>query len=703
MKRHSSICLVLLAILAGVLFCTTGAAATEKRLALVIGNAAYKIKPLTTAVNDAALIAQTLQSAGFDVIGARDLDQGLLRKAIGDFTDKVANAGPGAVVVVYFSGYAGQLAGENYLIPIGADISDVADLPARGSSLSELVHPLAALRSNLTFIVLDAARPGPVVLPGLASGLAWTNPEANTLIAFSSAPGTLARDPVEGYGPYARALAEMIRQGDLGPASLFDRVRLRVHELTKGGQIPWEASKIDIQFKFFERTLGAPPRTDALTRTSQLRLQPMRSLDAQDAYMVALLRDTFDAYTDFLADYWQDPMTKRVRALLAARRESLIWQRTLQVTEPVAYWSYLERYPHGPHVAEAERILKRMAAVITPPSKFARMDYDIPPPSPDELEYIERATLMLDDPAFGFESPPPTPAHFLEPPPQELVNLKPEAAAAPHALPQLNLPVQAFLRITPDEKTSPNPSNNARDPWIMRPAIDVPTGPEKPADSAKIVSSQSQKPGSTNDITNDARAVSSLAGRETPIRNPGPPEASQEMPAIFTSRLTSATMASTAPAWLADIVAAKNQRAFSWTAGDSEGPMGAPSMFASASAGLTLETWRHGMPTSPTTIPAESVRSVAVARSKADLRSAPPGAVVLPQATTGTIPPSTARTAKLTSVTTGSHPKPNANTASPLSISADLPKKPRKPFAPKPAQASRATSTPNEAPEAPSE
>jgi uncharacterized caspase-like protein len=702
MKRYSSICLVLLAVLAGVLPCSAGAAATEKRFALVIGNAAYKIKPLTTAVNDAALIAQTMQSAGFDVIGARDLDQGLLRKAIGDFINKVASAGPGAVVFIYFSGYAGQLAGENYLIPIGADISDVADLPARGSSLSELVHPLAALSSNLTFIVLDAARPGPVVLPGQASGLAWTNPEANTLIAFSSAPGTLARDPVEVYGPYARALAEMIRQGDLGPASLFDRVRLRVSELTKGGQIPWDASRIDVQFKFFERTPGAPSRTDALARTSQLRLQPMRSLDVQDAYMVALLRDTFDAYTDFLADYWQDPMTKRVRALLAARRESLTWQRTLQATEPVAYWSYLERYPHGPHVAEAERILKQMAAMTTPPSKFARMDYDIPPPSPDELEYIERPALMLDDPAFGFESPPPTPAHFLEPPPQELVNLKPAAATAPHALPLLNLPVQAFLRISPDEKTSPNPSNNnAREPWIMRPAIDVPTGPEKPAESATI--SSSQMPGSTNDIANDARAVSSLAGREAPIRNPGPPDASREMPAIFTSRLISATMASTVPAWLADIVAAKNQRAFSWTAGDSEVPMGAPSMFASASAGLTLETWRHGMPPSPTTIPAESVRSVAVARSKADLRQTSPGAAVLPQATTGTIPPSTARTAKLTPATTGSHPKPNANTASPLSISADLPKKPRKPFAPKPAPTSRATSTPNEAPEAPSE
>ena len=206
----------------------------EKRLALVIGNASYKTKPLATAVNDAALIAQTLQSAGFDVVGARDLDLGLLRGAFRDFTTKVASAGTGAVVFVYFAGYGAQLAGENYLIPIGAEISDVGDLPNRASSLSELMHALAAFNPKSTFIVLDAARPGPFVSSGQAGGLAWTEPESNMLVAFSAAPGTLARDAVDGYGPYAKALAEMIREGDLTPANLFDRVRLRVHELTRG-------------------------------------------------------------------------------------------------------------------------------------------------------------------------------------------------------------------------------------------------------------------------------------------------------------------------------------------------------------------------------------------------------------------------------------------------------------------------------------
>ena len=139
MKRASKIFSVF-AILVCVLLARAGAAPSEKRLALVIGNASYKAQPLVTAVNDAALISQTLQLAGFDVTGARDLDQSLLREAVRNFANKVANAGAGAVVFVYFAGYAVQLAGENYLIPVGVEISDVADIPARAFSLSELKH-----------------------------------------------------------------------------------------------------------------------------------------------------------------------------------------------------------------------------------------------------------------------------------------------------------------------------------------------------------------------------------------------------------------------------------------------------------------------------------------------------------------------------------------------------------------------------------
>src|SRR5262249_23310032 len=83
----------------------TGAAHAEQRIALVVGNAAYQAGALATPANDAGLIAQTLQAAGFDVVGARDLDQDSLRRALRDFLDKATAAGPDTVAFIYVSGY----------------------------------------------------------------------------------------------------------------------------------------------------------------------------------------------------------------------------------------------------------------------------------------------------------------------------------------------------------------------------------------------------------------------------------------------------------------------------------------------------------------------------------------------------------------------------------------------------------------------
>src|SRR5438477_9119293 len=99
-----------------------GTALAEKRIALVIGNAGYQAGVLNTPANDAGLIAQTLQAAGFDVVGARDLDQDTLRRSFRDFLDKAAASGPDTVAFVYLGGYGLQVEGENYFVPIAARI-----------------------------------------------------------------------------------------------------------------------------------------------------------------------------------------------------------------------------------------------------------------------------------------------------------------------------------------------------------------------------------------------------------------------------------------------------------------------------------------------------------------------------------------------------------------------------------------------------
>jgi uncharacterized caspase-like protein len=461
----------------GLLAATTSvAAASEMRFALVIGNASYGTNALKTPLNDANLIAQTLEQAGFQVSSERDLSGQGQRNAFSEFTEKLRKAGPEAIALVYFVGYGLQLRGENYLLPVDAEFSAPEDVASRALRLSEQVRSLAALHLKATFLILDA-RANPSQLSGtpIAGGLAWISAEPDMLLAFSAAPGTTTSDARESFGVYAKALAEMIRDGGLTPSILFDRVRLRVNEMTGGAQVPWNTSNIKIPFMFFDRAPTAPARPDLPDRTNELRTQPLRNLGPTEGYFVALLRDTLDGYADFLAEYSQNPLANRVQALTAARREAITWARAYQANVAEAYWTYLERYPQGPHATDARSLLGRLGTSITLPSKFRKFEYDVPAPMPDELPYVGRAVLKLDDPEFGFASPPPLPAHFLGPPPAELAGLKTAEAALGAIAPLAPLLAPARYAIVPDGVVLPtNPLASWNGGLLVRGSVDTP-------------------------------------------------------------------------------------------------------------------------------------------------------------------------------------------------------------------------------------
>src|SRR6516164_9005406 len=341
MPRIRKLIAVAFALIPLVFVFAPSAARAEKRVALVVGNAGYQVGALATPANDAGLIAQTLQAAGFDVVGARDLDQDSLRRALRDFLEKATAAGPDTVAFVYVSGYGVQLEGENYFVPVDAKIARDADVAAEAIRMSDYIRPLAALKLKASIVVLDAA------------------------------PGTVAPEGQGPYGAYAQALAEMLREGGLPLAGVFDRARLRVNDVTKGAEVPWHASKVETSLVFFERAPDAPPPAVSIEQTATMRARPMRDLGAQDAYVAALERDTLQGYLDFLAAYPDDPMAARVRAIVAARREAITWRRTRVVDTPPAYWSYLRRYPEGPHAADAHRRLAFLAAAFEPPPAFA--------------------------------------------------------------------------------------------------------------------------------------------------------------------------------------------------------------------------------------------------------------------------------------------------------------------------------------------
>jgi uncharacterized caspase-like protein len=379
--------------------------AANPRIALVVGNVTYRDAALATPANDAGLVAQTLQSAGFDVVGARDLDGQSLRTALRDFLQKAAAAGPDMQAFVYLAGRAIQYNGHNYFVPVDAQINRDADVPIEAIRIADFSHALAATPGRARIIVLDAARANPYATQGspLAPGLALVDPERGELIAFNAAPGTLAGDEEGPYGVYGKTLAGAIRQGGVDIVQAFDQTRVSVNAETQGALLPWSASKLGAPFYVFERAADAPPLALSFAETER---RPISSFSAEDAYAAAVERDTLKGYREFLAAYPNSDQARRVRAILAVRREAAYWRRTVGADTPRAYWTYLHTYPKGPHIPDARRRLAMLSAEFEPPPDFRPEAFaDLPPPPPDELVYDDRPIYAFDD--FGPPPPPP--------------------------------------------------------------------------------------------------------------------------------------------------------------------------------------------------------------------------------------------------------------------------------------------------------
>src|SRR5262249_5005918 len=180
--------LLIFAFVGGVHFAAAQQTPQEKRIALVVGDGAYPRVPPATAANDAGLIAQPLQAAGFDVVGARDLDADTLRKSFRDFVQKAAASPANTVALVYLAGYGVQLSGENYFIPVDSNVNSATDIPIEGLRISDYMRELASVPLRASVVILDAARQQPFVEgpQPLASGLALVDASPNMLIAYNA-------------------------------------------------------------------------------------------------------------------------------------------------------------------------------------------------------------------------------------------------------------------------------------------------------------------------------------------------------------------------------------------------------------------------------------------------------------------------------------------------------------------------------------
>lgn len=232
-------------------------ASAENRIALVIGNSAYARSPLANPKNDAQAVAGSLARAGFAVTTLTDADLGGMREAILAFGRRLR--GSDSVGLFYYAGHGVQVDGENYLIPVGADITDSSEIPLLGLSLGELLKTMERAESRLNIAILDACRdnPYPAATRSAARGLAPVKAPAGTLIAFATGPGQVALDGAGPNSPYSGALAESIVEVGVPIEETFRRTRRMVLEATAKKQVPWEHSSLTGEF-FFRPKMAEP-------------------------------------------------------------------------------------------------------------------------------------------------------------------------------------------------------------------------------------------------------------------------------------------------------------------------------------------------------------------------------------------------------------------------------------------------------------
>ena len=282
---------------------------SSQRLALVIGNGAYKEAPLKNPANDAQDMAKVLEESGFSVILKTDADRRTMDEAIQEFGKRLMSGGVG---LFFYAGHGIQVAGANYLIPVEAKIESEADVRYNGVDAGYVLGKMEDAGNEVNIVILDACRDNPFgrsFRSGIR-GLAKMDSPKGSLIAYATAPGALAADGAEGRnGVFTKHLLHYLSEPGLKVTDALDQVRVAVAEETNKQQVPWTASSLMGNFYF----------------------KPEPSADTPSPNPTASAATT------------EKPTSRQA----AADREALFWESVKESPDAAGYELYLKKYPAG--------------------------------------------------------------------------------------------------------------------------------------------------------------------------------------------------------------------------------------------------------------------------------------------------------------------------------------------------------------------
>ena len=237
----------------------------QERVALVIGNAAYRDAPLRNPINDARAMRDKLGALGFRVMLVENGNKNTIERAVLSFTETLS---PTTIGLFYYAGHGVQSRGRNFIVPIDADFSRESALRVAAVDISLLVEEMSFASNRMNIIILDACRNNPFErrFRSVQRGLARIEAGKNMIVAYSTAPGAVAADGAGRNGLYTVELLDALEVPGLKIEEVFKRVRVRVAEKTGDNQIPWESSALTDDFVF--NANPASPQTEVVASTS---------------------------------------------------------------------------------------------------------------------------------------------------------------------------------------------------------------------------------------------------------------------------------------------------------------------------------------------------------------------------------------------------------------------------------------------------
>jgi uncharacterized caspase-like protein len=264
-------------------------AQAERRVALIIGNAAYEhVGPLRNSVNDARAMAQTLSGMGFDVLLRENRTEDEVKQDIREWGRQLDQ---NSVALFYYSGHGIQVKGENYVVPIDAEIASEEEVEYSAVNMGFVTAQMERARSRVNIVFLDACRNNPFArsFRSATQGLAMVNAPAGTFIAYATAPGDVASDGTAsaGYGLYTQQLLRHLSTPGLPIEQMHKQVRIAVSGASNGDQVPWESSSIMGDF-FFAGNGAGPGRVQTAASTPVNR--PEEIAEASEAANATALR-----------------------------------------------------------------------------------------------------------------------------------------------------------------------------------------------------------------------------------------------------------------------------------------------------------------------------------------------------------------------------------------------------------------------------